>query len=127
MKLLNLDGNLVNVDVRPSSYPLRGKSKSELQQKTKERILELYPRDVLLEEFVLPNSRMSIDLISFARRVAYEIDGEGHQKYTPFFHGQQNLNNFGKQISRDRKKDEWCQLNNIELIRIESEKDLDHL
>jgi very-short-patch-repair endonuclease len=127
MKLLDVNGNLVNVNITESKYPLRPKSKSILQQKVKEALISKYPREIILEEFLLPGSRLSIDLIIFKLKKAYEIDGIQHSQYTPLFHGQPTLNNFGKQISRDITKQAWCEANGIELIRITKEEDLEQL
>jgi very-short-patch-repair endonuclease len=126
MKMFNIFGDLVNADVRESTYPLKARSKSILQQKVKERLIEKFPREQILEEFILPGSRLSLDLIIIKLRKAFEIDGDQHLHHNYFFHGDRNSGKFAKQISNDRKKDEWCEMNGIELIRIYSEEDMEN-
>lgn len=127
MKLFDINGKMTSVDIRPSKYPMKEQCKSIFQDKIKNLILEKYANYPILEEFNIPGSRLSIDYIIFPIMIAFEIDGEQHRSYNPFFHGQALLNNYGKQIVRDIKKEEWCKINKIQLIRIESIKDADKI
>lgn len=45
-----------------------------------------------------------------------EVDGEQHFKYIPYFH--KTIFNFKRQQEWDRRKNKYCLLNNIPLIRI---------
>lgn len=124
MKMLDIEGNLTNVDIRQSSYPLRAKSKSKLQGLTSDKLQEKYPYDIILEEFFLPSSRLSVDFFLPKRRLVIEVDSALHYKHIPFFHGDINENNLGKQISHDRKKEQWVEDNDFKLIRINTQEDL---
>ena len=56
--------------------------------------------------------------IFYNNRISYliEIDGEQHFKYIPHFH--KTKSDFRKEIIMDQKKNSFCLLNNIPLIRI---------
>lgn len=45
-----------------------------------------------------------------------EYDGKQHFEYTPYFH--KNIFNFYRQQEWDRRKNKYCLLNNIPLVRI---------
>jgi len=49
---------------------------------------------------------------------AFEVDGNPHDETVPLFHGGDD--GFRDALARDRKKDEWCDANNILLIRVTS-------
>lgn len=54
MKMFDINGDLINVDVRPSSYPIRGYSKSNLQGQIGTLLQEKFPIEPILEEFIIP-------------------------------------------------------------------------
>lgn len=127
MKLYNTKGVLVSVDVRPSSYPLKQRSRSSLQGMVGAILLDLYPRDIVLEEFTIPGSRMSLDYFLPKKGLAVEIQGRQHDAYVPHFHGPKNAAKFAGQLKRDREKAEWAETNGFRLVEIregEAENDI---
>ena len=66
------------------------------------------------------NSLLRFDFAIFNNRnkliACIEFDGKQHFQYTPYFH--KNKFAFQKQQEWDRKKNKYCLLNNIPLIRI---------
>lgn len=125
MKMTDIHGNLVNVDVRESSYPIRGLSKSRLQQELGLYLRENFPVEGILEEFTVPGSRMKLDFFIPDRKLAFEVNGAQHDEYTPVFHGQPGEMKFAKQKGRDIKKRQWCIDNGFELVEVYSEEDFD--
>lgn len=123
MKLLDLNGNLVKVSVSQSDYPIKEESRSILQGKVGKHLQEKFPFDIILEDFTIPNSRLSLDFIIFSRSLAYEIDGSQHHHYNSFMH--KNAGSFARQLRYDDDKTKWCKMNGIKLIRIVKEKDLE--
>jgi hypothetical protein len=71
---------------------------------------------VVFEEFPVFGSKMSLDIVNLTLKMAIEVQGEQHQEYTPFFH--KNIIEFGNQLERDLKKQEWCNLNGIGLVEV---------
>jgi hypothetical protein len=128
MKLYNINGDLVQVDIRPSTKPVKFKSKSILQGKVGQYLEQKYPRDNILEEFVIPGSRLSVDFFLPKRGLVCEIQGEQHDSYKPFFHGDlSTAGGYGKQISKDREKAQWADMNGFKLVEIRTEEDLGQL
>lgn len=126
--MFDINEELVNVDVKPSTYPIKGISKSKLQTVVAEILTEKFPREPILEEFIIPGSRMSVDFFLPLKQIVVEIDGRQHQEFTPFFHGDKATSNkFANQIKNDRQKTYWCEINKYKLIRIIDKKDLEQL
>ena len=125
--MFDIDDKTVNVDVRPSTWPMRGVSKSKLQHKVGQKLLELYPHDAVLEEFRIPGSLLTIDFLVVKQKLAIESDSKIHDEYLPFFHGGPMENNFAKQVNHDVRKEQWVENNGFKMVRINSEKDLEKL
>jgi hypothetical protein len=122
MKLLDIRGNLVKIDVRPSSYPIREVGVSKLQKMVGDSLQENFPSYIILEEFTIPGSKLRLDFFLPMKMLAIEIDGRQHFERVQFFHP--NNSSFPKQMARDDKKEDWCKINNIHLIRIIDENDI---
>ena len=73
--------------------------------------------DVVFEEFPVAGTRLTFDFFNATRNIAIEVDGNQHYKYNKFFHSN-SRQNFLSQLKRDEKKEYFCDINNIELIRI---------
>jgi hypothetical protein len=128
MKLYDINGKLVNVDIKQSSYPIKGKSKSILQGKVGEYLQEKYRFEVILEEFVIPSSRLSVDFFIPKQGIVIEIDGVQHDKHVPYFHKDQKVSTkFAGQVKRDINKEQWVLYNNYTMIRINNEEDITKL
>jgi len=100
-----------------------GKSKSKIQKATKDFLKEFWLNHVVFEEFPVAGTKMSLDFYNANKRIAIEVQGQQHVKYTPFFHGQ-NKYNYINQLRRDQNKQEFCEINNIKLIEIYSTEEL---
>lgn len=95
-------------------------SLSKFQFSVKQFLRGYWLNHVLYEELPVVGTRMRIDIYNATRRIAIECDGAQHNKYNKHFHrGSRNV--YLGQIIRDEKKDEWCKLNQIELVRIYEE------
>ncbi len=124
MKMYDINNNLVNVDVRESSYPIRNRHPSEFQAKVYEKIREKYPNEIVLEEYNVCGSKLRIDFFLPRLGIAIEASPEHHVKHTKFFHGDRNSGKFAGQIRRDITKEKFIEINGFKLIVIEDEKDL---
>ena len=121
MKIKGIDGKLYNLDVRQSAHLKRTEAacKSKIQFAVGELIRERFPTDILLEEISLPGSgSLYLDFLLPSRRLAFEIQGQQHDKFIPFFH--KTPQGFKDSQKRDSAKAEWCAINNIELFYISS-------
>ncbi len=120
MKFQSLDGREIRRAINPGKYPLRSRarSKSEPQYLLGRLIKKIYPASTILEEFSIPDERLSLDFYIPSRKIAFEFDGEQHKKYNKFFHGDKS--GFERQKSRDKRKTLWCEINDITLVRIDN-------
>ena len=101
-----------------------------------ERIISNYRPDFLYNPYTKRN--LEIDIWLPDQKLAIEVDGSQHDKFSQYFHGTMNPKlltgkisnagepsaanyaNFIKQRMRDVCKDEWLKFHNIRLIRISS-------
>jgi hypothetical protein len=126
MKMFDIDGEYISVDVRPSSYPIKSKSRSTLQGQTAQALQDKYPRQTILEDFTIPGSRMSVDFLLPNLGMVIEVNGRQHDQHVPYFHGDKSTSlDFAKQLSRDRRKQEWAELNSFVWIEIRTKEDLE--
>lgn len=118
MKFKTLTGRLRTVS-RTNRYLIDwdAKSKSLLQAKVKAFLREHWRNDVVFEEFPLAGTKMSFDFFNASKKIMIEVQGNQHQRYTPFFHNK-NKANFLSQLRRDKNKHYFCELNGISLIEI---------
>lgn len=121
MKLKQLNGKVVNVDV--SKFIGNKYSVSKIQRGYGDRLRKRYPHYLILEEFPIPGSKLRIDFFLPELLLAVEVHGEQHFKFTPFFH--KSIHDFMNGVKRDAQKAEWCNLNDIELIIVRQDDNLE--
>jgi hypothetical protein len=109
---------------RPSRYLIdwKGKSRSNIQFSGKQFLMKYWNLHVVFEEFPVAGTRLKFDFYNANKKIVVEINGQQHVKFVPFFHKRRS--NFVSQIRRDQQKIDFCELNNIKLIEIYSEKEL---
>lgn len=124
MKLKDLSGKEYHLDIRSVKFPMRSEAscKSKIQYQCGQIIQKRFPFDIILEEIPVPGERLFIDFFIPTRRLAFEIQGGQHEKFSQFFHG--TTRGFEESKARDIRKKEWCELNNITLICVRNEKEL---
>lgn len=105
----------------PSNLELR--PRSDLHIKARELLKELYINDPLLEEVPLPGENLFCDFYLPIRKLAIEVHGAQHYKYTPHFHG--NIKEFMASKERDNRKKDWFNINGIRLIVLDYNEKVD--
>jgi very-short-patch-repair endonuclease len=103
----------------PTKYLIKWEKKcrSKIQKNVKDFLKEYWFSDVVFEEFPVLGSRMTFDFYNANKKIAIEVDGEQHYKYNKFFHGN-DRHKFLQQLKRDQKKEDFCEINKIKLVRI---------
>ena len=91
--------------------------KSGIQKDVKNILFNHWFADVVFEEFPVAGTRLTFDFFNASKNIAIEVDGNQHYKYNKFFHSN-SRQNFLAQLKRDEKKEYFCELNKIKLIRI---------
>ena len=60
---------------------------------------------------------MTLDFYNANKKIAVEVDGNQHYKFNKFFHSN-SRQKFLNQLQRDDKKEYFCEINKIRLVRI---------
>lgn len=116
MNILDINGKMVKVDVRPGNYPLRAKCRSDFQKRIQSILTDRFINVAILEEFTIPGTGMSVDFFIPSRKLVIECQGQQHQGYIPFFHGGHNKAKFHAQKVRDGGKRDWAELNGFVFV-----------
>ena len=124
MKFKTLTGATRNI-ANAKKYLVKwgGKSRSKIQKSTKDFLKKYWEPHVVFEEFPVAGTKMSLDFYNANKKIAIEVQGAQHKRYTPFFHGN-NKYNYINQLKRDQNKQKFCEMNNIKLIEIYSTDEL---
>lgn len=93
--------------------------KSSLHTEARQKIKNIYPTLQILEEVSVHLTSRNIVYLDFFLPLinkCIEVHGEQHYKFTPFYHTTKF--DFLKQQKRDREKQEWCEINNIQYVEL---------
>lgn len=119
MKVTGFDNREYNLQF--TSKKTKSKSKGHLQ--CRELLKEVLPLERVYEEIKLPGSKrggrdkdLYFDFFIPNLRIAVEVDGKQHEAFNTFFFDTKK--DFVLSTIRDVRKEEWCELNNIKLIRL---------
>jgi hypothetical protein len=124
LKLKDTEGKIISVKIDRDAYAIRSTSRSLFQKSVGEYLKNRFPMQVILEEWPIPGKTgMSLDFLILPIKIAIEVQGEQHIKFVKHFHG--NIQGFKRQLERDKKKEDWCKENNIELIKLFSEDNIE--
>lgn len=119
MKFRTLSGREIRFEIIASRYAPRSRSASRSfgQFNLGRQIQAIYGiKALLLEEFPIPETRLSLDFYMPHHNLAFEFQGVQHDEYNSHFHGDKQ--GFERQKERDERKRLWCELNDITLIEI---------
>lgn len=116
MKFKTLRGKIKNIKSSDYLIDWEKMSLSKFQFTVKAFLKPIWERNSVYEEFPVAGTKMRIDIFNYSKMIAIEIMGEQHRTYSEFMSG--NRCGFLKQINRDNKKWEWCELNGITLVPI---------
>lgn len=100
------------------------KCRSKIQKRVKDLLYRHWVSDIVFEELPVLGTRMTIDFYNANKKLAIEVDGNQHYKYNKFFHSN-SRQNFLSQLQRDEKKEYFCEINQIRLVRILEKDTLD--
>ena len=125
MRLLNVNGKLVNKNVKRYLINWEAKSRSKLQYKFKAFFYPYWKNHIVYEEFPVYGSMLKIDLLNATKKIAVEIQGSQHESFNKFFHDNSRLK-YLESIKRDVKKEKWIDTNGFKFIEL-YENDLKNL
>jgi hypothetical protein len=125
MRLLNINGSLVNKNVRKYLVDWESKSRSKLQFKFKQFLFPYWKNHIVYEEFPVYGSMLKVDILNATKKIAVEIQGKQHESFNEFFHGHSRFK-YLQSIKRDVKKERWLELNEFKFLEL-YESDLKNL
>lgn len=118
MKLLGLDGKEYSKDISKYKRNNNRPNASKGEKLLGEELDKIFP-GLIYQEFPCVGTRFRLDFYVHLIKTAFEFDGKQHAVYVPHFH--RSRRKFMEARERDCKKEEWCILNNIRLIRVKKE------
>ncbi len=125
MRLINVNGRLVNKSVSQYIIDWNKKSRSNIQFETKQFLKKYWLSHIMYEEFPVYGTLMKVDFLNATKKIAVEVQGSQHEKFNPFFHGNSRANYLAS-IKRDYKKAKWLESNGFVLLEV-YEKDINKL
>ncbi len=124
MKFKGLDGRTYGISI--DKFKWNGHGRSQGEEALGNLLHEMFPLCGIYHEFTCPSTRLRLDFLLPSLNFAFEFDGSQHEKFTPHFHTDRV--GYAQSQTNDAKKQEWCDLNDITLIRVmEGELDLETL
>jgi len=117
MRLLNINGKLVNKNIRKNLIAWEGKSRSKLQFKFKQFFYSYWKNHIVYEEFPVYGTMLKVDFLNATKKIAVEIQGNQHESFNKFFHGDSRLK-YLESIKRDVKKIKWLEMNNFRILEL---------
>lgn len=122
MKFVDTKGKEHSIDIRPSRWVRKniGEGRGKFQTMVGDILSEIYPGDVICEEFPCVGDNLSLDFFIPRKKIAVEVQGRQHYKFIEFFHGDKA--GFQRQKRRDVRKESWCEINNIRLVKIDTKE-----
>jgi len=123
----DLQGREHRKEIKPSKYIKTKDNRSSGENKLFEKLKEFFPQYSILEQFPCVGTRLHLDflIIGPGVRMAFEYDGRQHQEFVPHFHTDRI--GWARHQFRDVEKHQWCEANNIKLIRLDNVDDLETL
>ena len=91
--------------------------RSKFQLAVKQWLKPYWAGHICLEEFRIPGSRLSSDIVNLTKRAVVEINGAQHDEYNSHFH-RGSRTNWLSQIKRDEDKRQWASDNGFIFIEI---------
>jgi hypothetical protein len=117
MRLLNINGTLVNKNVRKNLINWDGKSRSKLQFKFKQFFCPYWKNHIVYEEFPVYGTMLKVDILNATKKIAIEIQGNQHESFNEFFHDNSRLK-YLQSIKRDVKKEKWLEMNEFKFLEL---------
>ena len=117
MQVIDLDGKAHKLSFSANK---NAKRRSKLCQEALDLLKKIFPTMTPLEEVSIAvdsKTTLYLDIFFPLLSLVVEVQGEQHTKQSNFFHADKLA--FGRQKVNDRRKKEWCEINNIRLVELQ--------
>jgi|TARA_A100001201_G_scaffold16464_2_gene19496 hypothetical protein len=120
MKIRDLNNDIHKWNLQ--GYVVRAneqRPRSKLHLAARNILIEMFPTVQILEEVLIPitrNERGYLDFYINTLKLAVEVHGQQHYKFNSLFHT--SAQDFANQRKKDRRKQEWCEYNNITYLEL---------
>jgi hypothetical protein len=113
MRLNNIYGHPVKLNVAPYLIKWDRKSRSIIQFKTKQFLYPYWKSHLVYEEFPVFGSQLKVDILNATKKIAIEVHGPQHEEFHYFHNGSRAT--YLKGIKNDESKARWLELNGFAL------------
>jgi len=116
MEIKLTNGDRAKLNLKDNRFNRDSESKSIFQKRIGLELIQKYPYDLIFQEVYIPVENLVLDFFIPSLQLVIECQGRQHEHHTQFFHPTKK--DFHNQQDRDRRKREWCLINNFKLIEI---------
>ncbi len=120
MRLYNVNGKLVNKNVRKYLIKWDALSASKIQFQVKQFLKSYWSLQLVYEEFLCFGCKLRVDFLNATKKIAVEVNGPQHGTFNKFFHNNSRTN-FLDSIKRDEIKYQWLIKNNFKVLELEED------
>lgn len=117
MKWKTLKGREKNIPMQKYLADWDAPCLSKFQFNVLQFLRKYWENHVVYLELPVAGTKMRIDIYNASKRIAVECDGNQHVGFNKFFHNNNRVL-YWKQLDRDDKKGKYCDLNNVQLVRV---------
>lgn len=123
MRIKTLDGREVVWNLRGYERTADDDTGSGPHRRARSVLREAFPFDRVLEEVPIPGTKLRADFLVPSKMVIVEVQGRQHYEHSARLHG--SYENYLRARRRDRRKVQFCDLNDIRLIELRDDLDDD--
>lgn len=92
---------------------------SKPQKLVKDFLKPFWKHHIVLEEFVIPGSRLRIDLLNLTTKIAIEVSPRQHFEMNAFFH--KTKAGYLSSIKRDVAKEKWIKDSGFKYVELQDD------
>lgn len=121
MRVIKLNSDkIVTLNTSRYSIDWENDGNSSLERQFRDLIYSYWKTQIILFQPRIPGSLLKLDFLNVNKKLAIEIDGPQHGEFNKHFHNNSRAN-YLSSIKRDLEKENWCERNQIKLLRLNEE------
>lgn len=121
MKFTKLNSDkIVNVNIFEYKLDFDNIIGSRPEIKVKTFLKPYWSGDLVLQEFIIPGSRLRIDIVNINKMIVVEVSPASTHSFNKFFH--KNVAVFAGRLKKEIFKQEWCINNGFNYVELGDEE-----